>query len=127
MNNVLWVGFGGFIGAALRYMVSGWVQGWSNSVNFPHGTLVVNLLGCVVIGLLSQLANERSIFTDETRLLVFIGILGSFTTFSTFSNETLNLMRDGKNLLVYTNMMAHLGGGLSMVWLGSALVRVIWR
>ncbi len=71
MNNVLWVGFGGFIGAALRYMVSGWVQGWSNSVNFPHGTLVVNLLGCVVIGLLSQLANERSIFTDETRLLVF--------------------------------------------------------
>ena len=127
MNRILWVGLGGFVGAVLRYGVSGWVQKWSGSVNFPHGTLAVNLLGCLMIGLLSQLTESRSVFTSETRLFVFIGVLGAFTTFSTFSSETMNLLLDGEDLFALSNVAAQLGGGLGMVWLGRVLVRLMWR
>ncbi len=127
MNRILWVGLGGFIGAVLRYGVSGWVQKWSGSVNFPHGTLAVNLLGCLMIGLLSQLTESRSVFTSETRLFVFIGVLGAFTTFSTFSNETMNLLLDGEDFFALSNVAVQVGGGLGMVWLGRVLVRLMWR
>ena len=93
MLTILLVGIGGFIGSVLRYLVGGWAQQLSKSVQFPYGTLTVNLLGCFVIGLLSQLAEARGLFTPETRALVFIGMLGGFTTFSSFSNETFNLAR----------------------------------
>lgn len=127
MSKMLLVGTGGFVGAVLRYAVSGWVQKWSKSVSFPYGTLTVNLLGCLVIGLLSQMAEDRHLFTSETRLLVFTGVLGAFTTFSTFSNETLDLLRDGKNFFALINIIIHLVGGLSMVWVGRVLPRLIWR
>ena len=92
MSKILLVGFGGFVGAVLRYGISGWVQRWTGSVNFPYGTLAVNLLGCLVIGLLAGLAEDRGLFTPEARLFLFIGVLGAFTTFSTFGIETLNLL-----------------------------------
>ncbi len=126
MSGMFLVGFGGFIGAVLRYVVSGWVEKWS-SMNFPYGTLAVNLAGCLMIGLLSQLADSRGVFTGETRLFVFIGMLGAFTTFSTFGNETVHLLRAGKSLFVFGNMTVHLVGGLGMVWLGGALAQLIWR
>src|SRR5438132_9601160 len=98
---------GGFIGSALRYSVSGFVQGWSRSINFPYGTLAVNLIGCFAIGFLSQLAETRGFFTAETRTLIFIGVLGGFTTFSAFSNETIKLWREGEILLDTINVAAH--------------------
>jgi len=67
--NVFIVGLGGFIGSALRYLIGGWAQGLSKSLDFPYGTLTVNLIGCFVIGLLGELAEARGIFTSETRLL----------------------------------------------------------
>jgi len=127
MDRILLVGTGGFIGSILRYWVSGYIQQLSNSNLFPFGTLVVNFLGCLVIGFLSQIAEEYGAFTTESRALVFIGILGGFTTFSTFSNETLNLLRDGQNILAFGNMAGHLILGIGAVWLGRTLAYVLWR
>lgn len=125
MGNVLLVGLGGFIGSVLRYLLSGWVQEWTKRDNFPLGTLAVNILGCLVIGLLSQLAEARSAFSPETRTLIFVGILGGFTTFSTFGNETLNLWRD-RPALALLNIAAHLFFGLGAVGLGRLLGYKIW-
>jgi len=120
-------GIGGFIGSALRYAVTGYVQDWSKSIDFPYGTLAVNLMGCIAIGFLSQLAETRGVFTAESRTLIFIGVIGGFTTFSAFSNETMNLWRDGENLLALTNIAAHLVLCLGAVWLSRALAYQIWR
>jgi fluoride exporter len=121
------VGAGGFLGSALRYIVSGYVQQSSGSVQFPYGTLAVNVIGCFVIGALSALAENRGVFTIEARLFVFVGILGGFTTFSTFSNETMNFLREGENLRALVNVTAQLILGLGAVWLGRSLVTAIWR
>jgi CrcB protein len=120
-------GIGGFIGSALRYAVTGFVQDWTRSINFPYGTLAVNLAGCFAIGFLSQLAETRGVFTAETRTLIFIGVLGGFTTFSAFGNETMNLWRDGENALAVANVVANVGLCLAAVWLSRALAYQIWR
>ncbi len=127
MHRMLWVGFGGFVGAILRYAMTGWVQGWTKSGTFPHGTLAVNLLGCFIIGLLSQLLESRSAVSVEARLSIFIGLLGAFTTFSTFGNETLDLMREGDTLFAWSNVAIHVVLGLGMVWLGRGLAGWISR
>ncbi len=127
MNKVFLVGIGGFTGSILRYLLSGWVQQWMKSVEFPWGTLAVNLLGCLVIGLLAQLAETRGVMTAEMRALVFIGVLGGFTTFSSFGHETINLWRAGELLWAGANIAAHLMLGLGAVWLGRALAALIWR
>jgi fluoride exporter len=119
-------GIGGFIGSALRYAVTGFFQDWTKSINFPYGTLAVNLIGCFLIGFLSQLAETRGVFTAETRTLVFIGVLGGFTTFSAFGNETMNLWRDGENLLAVANIAANVVLGLAAVWLSRSIAYQIW-
>ena len=121
------VGFGGFLGSALRYIVSGYVQQSARDIGFPYGTLAVNVIGCFVIGALSALAENRGVFTTEARLFVFVGILGGFTTFSTFSNETMNFLREGDNLRALANVTAQLILGLGAVWLGRSIVTAIWR
>ncbi|MFH2039983.1 MAG: fluoride efflux transporter CrcB [Chloroflexota bacterium] len=127
MYKLILIGLGGFTGALLRYGVSGFVQNWSKNISFPYGTLVVNILGCFIIGLFSQLAETRGLFSPETRLFIFIGLLGSFTTYSSFGSETVNLMMDGKNLLSLTNIGLHLLLGLGAVWLGRITALFIWR
>jgi len=120
-------GLGGFVGSVLRYSVSGLVQDLSHSIAFPYGTLAVNLIGCLTIGLLSQLAETRGIFTAETRTLVFVGVLGGFTTFSAFGNETVNLWRQGENGLALMNIGAHLVLCLGAVWLSRVVAFQVWR
>ena len=127
MLNVFIVGVGGFIGSVLRYLVSGWAQGLSKSLDFPYGTLAVNLIGCFVIGFLGQLAEARGIFTSETRLLVFIGLLGGFTTFSSFGNDTLNLARSGQMFNALGNVAVNIIFGLLLVWLGRTVAYLVWR
>lgn len=126
MGKLFLAGIGGFIGSSLRYAVTGYVQTWSRSIDFPYGTLAVNLIGCFLIGFLSQLAESRGVFTAESRTFVFIGILGGFTTFSAFGNETMNLWRNGENLLAMANVAAHLLLGLGAVWASRALAYQIW-
>ena len=126
MSNVLLIGMGGFIGAILRYSISGFVQGWSKGNPFPIGTLAVNILGCFVIGLLSQLAETHGLFSPEARSLVFIGFLGAFTTFSTFGNDTMNLFSSSPWLSI-TNVSAHIVLGLIAVWVGRNVSLFVWK
>ncbi|MCL4275005.1 MAG: fluoride efflux transporter CrcB [Anaerolineales bacterium] len=127
MTNILLVGIGGFIGSVLRYLLSGYVQQTAKSVGFPFGTLAVNIIGCFVIGFLAQLVEARGAFTGETRTFIFFGILGGFTTFSTFGNETFNLVRDSQMLNAFANIGANVILGLVAVWLGRTVSYMIWR
>ncbi len=127
MNKLVLIGVGGFIGSVLRYLLSGYIQQITRSIDFPYGTLAVNLTGCCLIGFLSQLADARGAFTAESRALIFVGLLGGFTTFSTFSNETMNLLRDAEPLLAFVNVGAHITLGLGAVWFGYMLAYLIWR
>jgi CrcB protein len=126
MANLVLVGVGGCIGSVLRYVLSGLVQDWTKREDLPVGTLAVNLLGCLIVGLLSQLAEARGAFSPETRAFVFIGILGGFTTFSAFSNETMNLWRDKEAFLAFVNVASHIIFGLGLVWFGRVLGHKIW-
>src|SRR5512145_1925917 len=103
--SVFYVALGGALGSVSRYLLGTWTQSLSKSIDFPYGTLTVNLIGCFLIGLLSQLA--------ESRAFVFIGILGGFTTFSSFGNETMNLLRDGETFNALANIGANVILGLS--------------
>lgn len=127
MTNLLLVGLGGALGSMARYLFGAWVQALSRSQSFPFGTLTVNLIGCLVIGFLSQWAEARSVFTIETRALVFVGVLGGFTTFSSFGNDTLNLARNGWVALALANVGANVVIGLFAVWLGRLLATGLWR
>ena len=127
LSSVLFVAIGGAFGSVSRYLVGTWAQTASKSIDFPYGTLTVNLIGCFVIGFLSQLAETRGVFTSETRSLVFIGLLGGFTTFSSFGNDTINLLRDGETFNALANVGANVIVGLFLVWLGRAVAYWIWR
>ena len=118
---------GGAIGSVLRYLVSGWVQDRSGSIAFPYGTTAVNLSGCFVIGLLSWLVEVRSLFSPETRAFLLIGVLGGFTTFSTFGNETLNLLRSNRVEMAMLYAGVHVIAGVGMVWVGRLVAFGIWR
>ena len=126
MGKLFLAGIGGFIGSSLRYGMTGFVQQWSRSIGFPYGTLAVNLIGCFLIGFLSQLAESRGVFTADSRAFVFIGILGGFTTFSAFGNETMDLWRDGESTFALANVAAHVILGLGAVWASRALAYQIW-
>jgi len=127
MGKIFLAGIGGFAGSALRYVVTGFVQNFSGSIRFPFGTLAVNLAGCFLIGFLSQLAETRGFFSADARPLIFIGVLGGFTTFSAFGNETINLWGDGEKMLAAANIAAHLLLCLGAVWLSRAAAFQVWR
>ncbi len=115
------VGLGGFLGALCRYALSGAVHRGVPQSTFPIGTLVVNLLGCLLIGYLAGLAESRQLFTPELRLFAFIGLLGGFTTFSTFGFETIALARDASYVQAAVNVGLHVVLGLTLVWLAYGL------
>ena len=125
--SIIFVALGGALGSVFRFLLSTWTQAISKSIDFPYGTLAVNLIGCFVIGFLAQLAEERGAFTPESRALMFVGILGGFTTFSSFGNETINLLRDGKTFNALANVGANVIFGLILVWLGRTVAYWIWR
>lgn len=121
MTKLLLAGIGGFLGSVLRYSVGGFAQNLTGTQRFPVGTLTVNLIGCLMVGFLSQLAETRDVFTAETRVLIFVGVLGGFTTFSAFGNETINLWRAGDSTFALLNITAHLILCLGAVWLSRAV------
>ena len=125
--NILLVALGGAFGSVSRYLLGTWIQSVSKSIDFPYGTLTVNLIGCFLIGFLSQLAETRGVFTSEHRAFIFIGILGGFTTFSSFGNHTINLLRDGETFNALANVGANVILGLALVWLGRMVAFWIWK
>jgi CrcB protein len=120
----LLVGAGGFVGATLRYVLGGLV---SRHVppEFPWGTLLVNVSGCFLIGLLGVLTEERGPVGPSGRLFLMVGVLGGYTTFSTFGYETLSLLREGSHALAAANALGQLLLGLVAVWLGLTVARGI--
>lgn len=97
MRELLFIGLGGFLGAIARFVTAAWCQRTflSDPAGFPLGTLVVNVLGCLLLGFLTPLFLERTNLAPEIRLAVAVGFLGSFTTFSTFGYETFALINEG--------------------------------
>ncbi len=94
MKTLLLIGAGGFAGSILRYLLAQAVQ-MRAMTTFPYGTLAVNLIGCFCIGAVFALS-ERGYLNQEMRLFLATGLLGGFTTFSAFSNETIGMMREGQ-------------------------------
>lgn len=124
MLNLLIVGAGGFIGTLLRYLVNLGVYRMVAYPLFPYSTLIVNLIGCLLIGWLSGLAEKKGLFSQEMRIFIFIGILGGFTTFSSFGYDTFGLLRDGQIFLAITNVMTQVLVGLIAVWAGFYLAKL---
>ncbi len=125
MLNLLLVGAGGFFGAICRYSLAGAVHQLTQVTTFPLGTMVVNILGCFLIGLGGGLMELRQLFTPELRLLLLIGFLGGFTTFSTFGFESWALLRDGEFVLTFVNVVVQVLVGLTAVWFGYGLTRYL--
>ena len=119
--NAAVIGSGGFLGALARYGLSGLVHRQVPLTTFPYGTLLVNLLGCLLIGVVAGYAESRQLFGPEVRMFVLIGVLGGFTTFSTFGYETFAMLRDNDLLRAAANVGAHVILGLALVWLGYAI------
>jgi CrcB protein len=124
LPQLLWVGLGGFLGSVGRFVVAGFFNRLSPALAFPIGTLAVNILGCFLIGLLHGLAESRNILGTDTRIFLFIGVLGGFTTYSTFGFESLALLKDGAMLKASANIIIHVFVGLAAVWLGDTLGRL---
>lgn len=127
LRTLFLIGTGGFIGSILRYLVSGYAQQLSKSIQFPFGTLAVNLVGCALVGFLAELADQRGVLSGETRAFLIVGLLGGFTTFSAFGNETMNLLRDGELWLAGGNIVGHVFLSLVAVWLGYSTAYLLWK
>ena len=119
--NAALVGTGGFIGAIARYGISGFLQRSAALSSFPYGTLAVNMLGCLLIGIAVGLVDSRQVFGPDFKLFAVGGLLGGFTTWSTFGYETLTLLRDADYLRATANVAIHIVLGLVLVWAGYAL------
>ena len=114
---VLMVAAGGALGAVLRYVLSGWAQELGGT-RFPWGTLAVNVIGSFALGLLMATLLDHATTSPATRSFWTIGVLGAFTTFSTFSYETLALVSVGDWTAGAANVAANLGLGLAAAFLG---------
>ena len=121
MKQILIVGMGGFLGSVSRFAVGGWVQRLAPAVAFPVGTLLVNIVGCFLIGLTTGFIEFRQLFGPNARLFLLIGVLGGFTTFSSFAHETTSLARDGDMLRALANIGLQVVLGLAASGLGYGL------
>jgi len=124
MFNVFALGLAGALGTLARYWLTGLVHRFSKET-FPLGTLVVNLLGCFCIGFVMYMVREHESFTPETRVVVIVGLLGGFTTFSAFGYETLELVRGGALWLAALNVCGNVLLGTCAVWFGSVIGRAL--
>jgi len=124
MLKIMVVAIGGSIGAAARYVVSTWAAERYGS-DFPYGTLIVNVVGCFIIGAFMVLVTERVIANPYWRLLVAVGFVGGLTTFSSFGYETLKLVEDAQFQWAAYNIMTNFIFGFFATWLGMTLARAI--
>ena len=118
---IIIVGAGSFLGGITRYVVSQFMDGKFPGV-FPYGTLTINILGCLLIGVLFGFL-EKTMLNQEWRIFLATGILGGFTTFSAFSIETYNLIREGHSWMAVLYVLASVVAGLMLTVLGFYLAR----
>lgn len=124
LKSILIVGFGGFIGTAARFIISRYFQLNIASV-FPWSTFIINIVGCLLIGLIYGISEKGEVLSSDIRLFLTVGICGGFTTFSTFSNDSLMLMRDQEWLrfALYTSLSVFIG--LIAVYVGRLITKLI--
>ncbi len=120
---IIIAGLGGFIGTIMRYVLNNVIYHAMDYPLYPFGTLIINVLGCFFIGLLAGMVETRASISPEIRTFIQIGVLGGFTTFSTFGYETFNLFRDGQFVLAACNILLQVVVGLVAVWLGYYLTQ----
>ena len=120
MVRLLWVCLGGAVGSGARYLLSGWVQRLAGA-GFPAGTLAVNVLGSFVLGLLMPIGLRTDVISPSARLMWTSGVLGGFTTYSTFSYETMTLLQEGAWGAALVNVAGTLAGCLGASFLGYAV------
>ena len=122
MKELLVIGMGGFIGAIARFLLGGWVQKFSavlihpSANQFPLGTLIVNVVGCFLFGFLSS-----RVSSPQMNSMVFVGFLGAFTTFSTFSHDTIHLLDKGNHLIGWIYLVVSLAAGIGFLLIGRTL------
>lgn len=124
--NLLAVGAGGFLGATSRYLLTISVDDYFKASQFPIGIATVNMLGCLLIGLFAGYFEAKEVMNVELRLFLFAGLLGGFTTFSTFVNDTFLLGKEGEMLLALLNAGGQVILGLFFVWIGYSLVKIVF-
>jgi CrcB protein len=123
----LLVGVGGFIGSVLRYWLSGAALATWPGTTLPVGTIFVNVLGCLIIGILAGVADARGLIGPDLRAFLFTGILGGFTTFSAFALETMNLSKEGAMMSAALNVGISIVFGLAAAWAGRAVCLQLLR
>jgi fluoride exporter len=123
-NNILLVGLGGGIGSILRYLSQKWVNE-SYEHNFPLATFLVNVFGCLLIGILYALGEKGNILSPQSRLLLVTGFCGGFTTFSTFAFENMNLLRVADNFSFVLYAVGSVVLGIAAVYIGSLLIKLL--
>jgi CrcB protein len=124
MPRLFLIGLAGFVGTLARYCLSG-VVARRYGETFPYGTFVVNALGCLLAGALFYLMYDRFLTSPTSRSVVFIGLLGGFTTFSSYGLQTFTLLRDGEIFLALLNIGLSNMAGLFLVWVGYKLAGLI--
>ncbi|MDP4275947.1 MAG: fluoride efflux transporter CrcB [Bacteroidota bacterium] len=123
-RQILIIGAGGFLGTVSRFLTSKYIQVYFPS-SFPLGTFIINVLGCFLIGLFYGFSEKSSLVTPELRMFLTVGFCGGFTTFSTFANENLTMLRDAEFFysLLYVGLSIFLG--ILAVYLGNLLTKII--
>jgi len=124
MKTLLMIGSGGFLGSISRYLISRYFQNIFLSA-FPWGTFIVNITGCLLIGILYGIFSRSGYLSPEWRLFLTVGFCGGFTTFSTFANENFLLMKEGDfyYFLFYTSLSIILG--IAAVYIGNIITKII--
>jgi CrcB protein len=118
MEKILMAGLGGALGSILRFLGNSLIYRLFNYSMFPYGVFFINILGCLIIGFLGGLDQLREIFNPSWRVFIFVGVLGGFTTFSSFGWDSFNLFRNGMALPALLNIFLQVLLGLGCVWLG---------
>jgi len=124
MSRFFILALAGAAGTIARYTLGGWVHQILGS-QFPFGTFIVNASGCLAIGFLGTLADERSLFSPDLRLIMILGFLGAFTTCSSFAYETWAMLKDGEFLFASLNVFGNLVTWFVSLFLGVLLARAI--
>lgn len=124
ISRIIVVGIGSFIGGILRYLISGWAAELIGT-DFPYGTLIVNTVGCFIMSFVIIFGAEMGNIDVNMRLFLTTGVMGALTTFSTFSFETFQFLREENLFLAGTNIFLNLFLGLLAVWFGLIVARMI--
>lgn len=121
MKGILLVALGGAIGSVSRYKMSGLILHHTVDWRFPAGTFAVNVIGCLIAGLLAGFAEKYDYLSPDARIFIFTGILGGFTTFSAFGLETMFLIKRGELMVASANVILSVIAGLIALWIGFGL------